>query len=201
MNAVIMTNRLLLREFSHDDISRIHEITREKFILKWMPDWELPAENIADIIDRHAGCAFDHDTDHAMLALTLKDNGMIIGMIKYGPKQEVGNEIETAYFISEKFSGKGYMSEAAAAFTEWAAVKKKIPRLIAIVEPENLASQRIIEKSGFSKIRTIELVNSGETKPKSFFYYRFCGRKITIKDSQPENNPAPGLSPEPARYK
>lgn len=44
--------------------------------------------------------------------------------------------------------------------------------LIAIVEPDNIPSQKVVERCGFRKIETRMLVNGGETEEKPFFYYR-----------------------------
>lgn len=59
---------------------------------------------------------------------------------------EVNNEIEIAYFISEEYSNKGYISEASKAMTEWVFTNLKLDYLIAIVETDNIPSQRVVEK-------------------------------------------------------
>lgn len=107
-----------------------------------------------------------------MLAVALKTNGRIIGMIGIGNKEEVDNEIEIAYFISEKYSNNGYISEAAKAMTEWAFSSLNMDDLIAIVELDNFSAQRVVEKCGFIKIETRLILNSGETEEKPFYYYR-----------------------------
>ncbi len=38
---------------------------------------------------------------------------------------------------------------------------------------DNFPSQRVIEKSGFKKIETRMILNSGETVKRPFFYYRW----------------------------
>jgi RimJ/RimL family protein N-acetyltransferase len=116
----------------------------------------------------------DTTKDYAriMLAVTLKDTGTIIGMVGIGNKKEVDNQIEIAYFVSEKYSGNGYISEAAIAMAEWTLKTLGLEYLIAIVEPDNYPSQRIVEKCGFKKLETRMILNSGETEEKPFFYYR-----------------------------
>lgn len=107
-----------------------------------------------------------------MLAVTLKSNNQLIGMVGIGNKEEVNNEIEIAYFISEEYSGKGYMSEASKAMAEWAFTNLKLDYLIAIVETDNISSQRVVEKCGFTKLNTKMILNSGDTEEKPFYYYR-----------------------------
>ncbi|NLV51588.1 MAG: GNAT family N-acetyltransferase [Clostridiales bacterium] len=105
-----------------------------------------------------------------MLAVELR--GSVIGMVGIGNKEEVGNEIEIAYFISEEYAGNGYISEAAHAVSRWALQNLKMDYLIAIAETGNYPSQRVVEKCGFHKVDTRMILNSGESEEKPFFYYR-----------------------------
>ena len=43
---------------------------------------------------------------------------------------------------------------------------------MAIVETDNFSSQRVVEKSGFTKLGTKMILNSGDTEEKPFYYYR-----------------------------
>lgn len=168
----IKTDRLNLRKFTLQDVDRIFEITREDFILKWMPDWGMSRKELTDLLNWYISCYNDPANMRTMLAVELTETSEMIGMIGCGHKAEVDDEIEPAYFISEKYAGKEYMTEAASAFSKWVLENKKIDYLMAIVEPDNIPSEKIINKCGFKKIRTIEIINSGETEPKEFLYYR-----------------------------
>ena len=97
-------------------------------------------------------------------------------MVGIGNKEGVNNEIEIAYFISEEYSSKGYISEASKAMTEWAFTNLKLDYLIAIVETDNIPSQRVVEKCGFSKMNTKMILNSGYTEEKPFYYYRIYNK-------------------------
>lgn len=174
MSICIETERLILRQFSVNDTIELHKICNEAYILKWMPDWECSINTRKGWIgwvEKQYSLA-TRETARIMLAVTLKTNGRIIGMVGIGNKEEVDNEIEIAYFISEKHSNNGYISEAAKAMTKWAFSSLNIDYLIAIVELDNFSSQRVVEKCGFIKIETRRILNSGETEEKPFYYYR-----------------------------
>ncbi len=64
------------------------------------------------------------------------------------------------------------MSEASKALIEWAFTNLQLDYLMAIVEPDNIPSQRVVEKCGFTKIETKMLINDGDTECKPFYYYR-----------------------------
>jgi RimJ/RimL family protein N-acetyltransferase len=139
-----------------------------------MPDWETTVDNMKEWIDwvdsKYA--AANKVNARVMLAVTLKEDGRMIGMVGIGNKKEVDNEIEIAYFISEKYSNNGYMSEASKAMAEWAFDIMDLDYLIAIVEPGNYPSQRVVEKCSFVKLETRMILNSGENEEKPFYYYR-----------------------------
>lgn len=174
MSISIETTRLVLRQFSSDDTYDLHKICAQKYILDWMPDWEISIENRKEWIqwiERQYSKA-SRESVRIMLAVTLKSDGRLIGMVGIGNKVEVDNEVEIAYFISKEYSNNGYITEATKAMTEWAFNSLDIDYLIAIVELNNISSQRVVEKCGFDKYGTKMIVNSGESEEKPFYYYR-----------------------------
>lgn len=179
MSIRIETQRLVLREFEQDDAERLHEICSQPYILKWMPDWEHPIEQRKEWLDwvKKQYPLATKESARIMLAVTLEETGKITGMVGIGNKEEVDNEIEIAYFISEEYSGKGYITEAAKVMLQWAFETLGMEYIIAIVETDNYASQRVVEKCGFEKFETRMILNSGETEEKPFFYYRLYNKQ------------------------
>ncbi len=115
-------------------------------------------------------------TARVPLAITLKENNALIGMVGIGNKEEVDNEIEMAFFVSEGHCNKGYITEAAKAMSQWVFNTLKLEYLMAIVEIDNFPSQRVVEKCGFIKQGTRMILNSGETEAKPFYYYRLYNK-------------------------
>ena len=56
---------------------------------------------------------------------------------------------EIGYGISEEFRGKGFAAEAVDAAVNWALGQPDVKRVEAETEPDNIASQRVLEKCGF----------------------------------------------------
>jgi ribosomal-protein-alanine N-acetyltransferase len=69
--------------------------------------------------------------------------------------QEVdgARELEIAYGIAPAYWGRGLATEAARALKEHAFARYDVPRLISLVHPENVASQRVAEKNGMRRDR------------------------------------------------
>ena len=57
--------------------------------------------------------------------------------------------VEIGYGISKEFCGKGYATEAVNAVVDWAMEQSGIARIEAETDPDNTASQRVLEKCGF----------------------------------------------------
>lgn len=178
MNICIETERLILRQFNENDAEELNSICNQPYILKWMPDWKTSIEQrrkwIGWVQSRYLKTT--QDAARIMLAVALKSSAKLIGMVGIGNKEEVNNEIEIAYFISEEYSNHGYISEAAKAMAEWAFANLKLDYLIAIVEPDNIPSQKVVENCGFTKLETRMILNSGEIEEKPFYYYRMYNR-------------------------
>lgn len=56
---------------------------------------------------------------------------------------------EIGYGIREEYRGQGYAAEAADAAVNWALGQPSVSRVEAETEPDNRASQRVLEKCGF----------------------------------------------------
>jgi len=175
----IKTERLLLRQFTKQDAVALNRIANQDYILKWMPDWRSSVEDTQKLIRFFVSQypLANNEKARVMFAICLNGTGEIIGMVGVGNKEEVENEIEIAYFISEGYTGQGYISEAAKAVSQWAFSDLKLDYLIAIVEPDNYPSQKVVQKCGFQKVDTRSILNSGESEEKPFFYYRLYNNR------------------------
>lgn len=61
------------------------------------------------------------------------------------------DEVEVAYRLSRRAWGQGVATEAAAALVAHALGPLALPRVVAVTYPENLASQRVLDKLGFER--------------------------------------------------
>ncbi|MGD2148853.1 MAG: GNAT family N-acetyltransferase [Anaerolineae bacterium] len=57
-------------------------------------------------------------------------------------------EIELIYVLARAVWGKGYATEVGRALVRYAFEERGIDRLIALIEPENVASERVAVKVG-----------------------------------------------------
>ena len=71
--------------------------------------------------------------------------------------------VEIGYGILGEYQGQGYAAEAVGAAVAWALQQPAVKRVEAETEPDNCASQRVLEKCGFLPSGTI-----GEEGPRFF---------------------------------
>lgn len=77
--------------------------------------------------------------------ITLKDSDSAIGMIAMHPD---GFKVGIGYVLARPHWGKGHMTEAARVVTNWLLEQPDIYRVFAVCDVANLASARVMEKTG-----------------------------------------------------
>ncbi len=61
-----------------------------------------------------------------------------------------GTEVEIAYAFGKSYWGQGYATEAAYAAMRYGFEQANLPQLIALAYPQNIASQRVMQKLGMT---------------------------------------------------
>lgn len=82
-------------------------------------------------------------------ALTLRDTGAPIGV--FDLRRPVPSRLEYGCASGRAFWGQGLMTEALQAVTVWAFAQPAIRRVGAVVDVENRASARVMEKAGLQR--------------------------------------------------
>ena len=142
---IIKTERLILRKPRMDDAPAIFmayaqdsEVTR---YMTWRPHKDLgETYRIVELMLK----LWDESKAHSYV-ITLKDSDSAIGMIAMHPD---GFKVEIGYVLARPHWGKGYMSEATLAVTNWLLEQPDIYRVFATCDVENLVSARVMEKAG-----------------------------------------------------
>jgi len=92
-------------------------------------------------------------------------NGRFIGRSGLLPWTIEGqNEIEVAYSLAQDFWGQGLATEAAQGIVQYGFEKLNLSRLICLIDPANVASQRVAEKIGMTLERKMDGID-GDNLP------------------------------------
>ncbi len=70
-------------------------------------------------------------------------------------QQEGGRDTEVGYALQPAAWGKGYAAEMTSRLVEYGFTTIKANKLVAVVEPLNIPSQKVLEKTGFRYIKDL----------------------------------------------
>ncbi len=140
------TPRLLLRPFSLEDAPALYALSREETLRRRMPDQVYESvEDAAEAASFLIGKAQAGEWPF-VLGIVLKDTGELIGHVGLSP---VAEGIEIGYAVAMAHQGKGYGTEAVAAFSLWAVKRFSLSGIWAILMADNMASCRVLKKAGY----------------------------------------------------
>ena len=85
--------------------------------------------------------------------LALDDGSGIIGDLAVWLDHDA-NFATIGYTLAPEHQGQGYAIEAVGAIVEWLFRRKRVHRIAATIDPRNMASARVLERSGFEYVGT-----------------------------------------------
>jgi RimJ/RimL family protein N-acetyltransferase len=88
-------------------------------------------------------------------AVAERENGRVFGDVGFGIFEPT-RDIELGYTLARAYWGRGYATEAAEACLALGLALLGAPRIIALADEENVASQRVAERIGMTRLETIE---------------------------------------------
>ncbi len=136
------TERLLIRRFLPEDGEGLFAYLSREDVVKYEPYGVFTREQAeAEAVRRSEDANF--------WAVCLKSNGLLIGNIYLAP-----GEFETwelGFVFHDEFHGQGYATEAARALLGELFSSGKAHRVVAMCNPENRSSWRLLERLGMRR--------------------------------------------------
>ena len=153
---ILETERLLLRQFSTDDADFIFRLLNEPSFIQNIGDRGVRSlEDARSYILRVPVASYEQN-GFGLYLVILKETGTPIGMCGLIKRNEL-EDVDIGYAFLPEYWSKGYAIEAALAVKEYARDVIGLKRLVAITDPENQASIRVLEKIGLRFERMIRL--------------------------------------------
>jgi len=150
---ILETSRLILREFTPDDVDALALVLSDAETMRFYPapfDRAGVEEWIARNIRR---CAKD---GYGLWATVLKKSGELIGDCGLTVQNVDGvDEIEIGYHTRRDLWGQGLATEAARVCRDFGFARLPVEQLISIIRPENQQSRRVAEKNGMTVIKQV----------------------------------------------
>jgi RimJ/RimL family protein N-acetyltransferase len=85
-------------------------------------------------------------------------------------------EAEVGWYLTSRHWGHGYATDATRLLLSFACDSLGLRRVFATADPDNLASRRVIEKSGLTYVGIVENVQTWRGKRRRVRYERVCAR-------------------------
>lgn len=137
----ITTNRLVLRNFLKKDARGLLEYLAQPRSACFLDE---KLDNIGqafEYIKSRNTCS-----EEANLAVCTKENDAIIGNVF--SQKEPPDTYSAGWHLNKNFEGKGYATEAAAAYINFLFTHKNARRIYAYVEENNIRSKKLCERMG-----------------------------------------------------
>ena len=149
----IETARLRLRGFRPDDLDALCQVFGDPEVMKYISGGkprtrEATEEGLLRSIEGW------HKRGFGLWAVEEKATGRMVGYCGLIYLEDTP-EIEVAYGLAKSVWGRGYAVEAARAALEFGFEQLKLERVVAVVNPENVASQRVLEKLGMKHTKNV----------------------------------------------
>ncbi len=136
------------------DAARFHALCNQPSVLRWMPDWQSTPEEAAGLLAHFLGGYDGADPARRpyVLALRTRQGGELIGVCGFGPKDELGGEVEICYFLDAAWAGRGLMWQVVPRAVAFYFATFERPHLCALVDMANVASLRLLLANGFRPV-------------------------------------------------
>jgi RimJ/RimL family protein N-acetyltransferase len=157
--AIIRTARLELRELSdqsQEDIVFVHRLLNEPSFLENIGDRGVHnLEDACGYIVKGPMASY-RANGFGLYRVQTRQDGQTVGMCGLVNRPTL-DDVDLGYALLPQFCGQGYAVEAGAAVLADARERLGLERIVAIVDPRNGASIRVLEKLGFGFEKMVRL--------------------------------------------
>ena len=158
---VLETERLNLRHFNvDDDAPFVLTLLNEPSFHRYIGDKKVRnLEDARQYLSNGPIASYERN-GFGLLVVELKDSRTAIGMCGLLKREELPHA-DIGFAFLPDYWNKGFAFEAASAVMKDAGERLKLDRVLAIVNPDNYASMKLLERLG---LRFEEMRDNGQTK-------------------------------------
>jgi ribosomal-protein-alanine N-acetyltransferase len=147
---VIETARLVLREIKDDDFEMVYVLRSDTEMMKYIP--RPLCEDHRDALKLIKTIKENHLIEESLnWAITEKGSDELLGTVGFVRIKTEHNRAELGYMLHSREQGKGYMREAVEAVIQYGFKDMDLHSIEAVIDPDNIASEKILQHFGFVK--------------------------------------------------
>jgi RimJ/RimL family protein N-acetyltransferase len=148
--------RLVLRRFTEEDVELLVDLDGDPEVMQFItggrttPRREVETEILPAFLEY-----YERDPRFGFWAAVERSSGEFLGWFHFRPESEdAPDQVELGYRLRRSVWGKGYATEGSRALIEKGFVELGVERAYATTMVVNVASRRVLEKSGLRYVRT-----------------------------------------------
>ena len=153
---VLETERLILSQFTEDDAEFILKLLNEPSFIQNIGDRKIRSLDGAKVYIKNGPVASYAKNGYGLYLIELKETGESIGMCGL-IRRETLDDVDIGYAFLPKFWSRGYAVESALAVKQYARDVIGLKRIVAITDPRNAGSIRVLEKIGMTFEKMVKL--------------------------------------------
>ena len=171
VTARIETARLALRIPRLEDANAFAEYLADPEVMRFLGGETVPREDVPSVLQKWLGRWEANGV--GPFAIERREDGRVVGragIIVWDTRDwrnstwaAAGDHAqpELGWALGRAHWGKGYATEAARAVRDWARREHGVGRLISLINPDNVPSQRVAERLGAESAETVRLADNG----------------------------------------
>jgi len=155
MKVFLETERMLLRQFTFDDVDDVLALDTEREVRRFVEDGEpVNREEIESTIEHWMGY-YSRSDSFGFWAAIEKSSGQFLGWFHFRPREgRPADEPELGYRLVSAAWGKGFATEGSRALIDNGFASTDIACVVAETMAVHWASRRVMEKAGMRHIRS-----------------------------------------------
>ncbi|MDP9046713.1 MAG: GNAT family N-acetyltransferase [Bacteroidota bacterium] len=159
MNIIIQTPRIIVREFQRQELKLVLEIDADERLTRYVKK-RSAAESRR--IFQHSLLEYKNATGLGRWGIFNVADNDFVGICMLKPSDYDGESIELGYRLHQKYWGTGIATELSKALISYGLEHLRLKEVCAVTHPENLASQRVLDKAGLIRDGTVNWYGEDE---------------------------------------
>jgi RimJ/RimL family protein N-acetyltransferase len=157
MQVFVETERLVLRQFTNDDVDNLVELDSDPEVMRFInggrptPRDEIETDALPAFLGYH-----ERYGGYGFWAAVERSTGRFVGWFHFRPADGAPpGEVELGYRLRRSAWGKGYATEGSRALIDKGFAEFGVQRVVASTMVVNVASRRVLEKAGLRLVRIV----------------------------------------------
>lgn len=177
----LQTERLIIRPWQPADRAEFTRLMSNREVVRYLSSGEPFSENETDeFFERQARQLIEHGV--CMGAVIERSTLRLVGLSGVQPLGTTG-DLEIGWVFAREVWGRGYATEAGRAAMDHVLITLGRPRVVAIIDPDNVASKRVAQRLGMQYDKRYTGTELGHRQPEIVVDLFFRNRdSITVRD-------------------